>query len=670
MPSSTPSTRLHPPAHRGAWTGVVFAFLLAACATHDKKGDDAHAQARAALTARSDAIRAQIGDDPEAALRDAHALLVETRALPDSTLQQLAQRTLVRVMLSVGMRDSSRMLAVASLHDARKRGEPRALADALILHAVVLTMEGTTDSSAVLLEEAIGHALQAGDSTLLAAAHGNLANAYSNLGDIRHAIEHYLTARDTYERLGIEGPLANSHRNLASEYATLGDHPRAISSFHEAVALYEKNARRLDLAYTLADLADVLRQAGDTAATRAVLQRSDSLARVLGDTTLLARNDYTRAEMLLHADDLDAARAYSTQSRRLFQARGNDYGEMLGVLLDARIEERDGNATRLLTALRRAYELASRQQLHPTRADLLRRMADVHARRGDGMQAHAALRAAVTITDSLNANLRTDAVHHVETEFQLERRRLENEQLHLENSLAHARIAQERMGVVAAAVIVVLLLTLLLLVWRSRQMKARALALSEEQRRIIEETSRQLEEANSLRQLLLDIVTHDVLNPFTAIQSAAEVLKLRPDNPRMLDIIHTSSIQGAAIVRNTAVLSRIALEGDVPKSDIVLADMLREVRQGFEEALREADMEFDIEIADDVHIEAWPVLIEVFRNFTENAIRYARDGRRIHVEAHIEDDATTIRFSDYGTTIPEHQRSSIFERRTRLQTHG
>ena len=165
-------------------------------------------------------------------------------------------------------------------------------------------------------------------------------------------------------------------------------------------------------------------------------------------------------------------------------------------------------------------------------------------------------------------------------------------------------------------------------------------------------------------------MTHDVLNPFSAIQTAAEVLRIKPDNQRMLDVIITSSTQGAAIARNTAVLSRIALEGDVPKSDIALADMLREVRQGFDVQLREAGMEFDIAVAGDLRVEAWPVLIEVFRNFTENAIRYARDGGRIHVEAAADADATTIRFSDFGATIPEHLRSAIFERRTRLHAHG
>lgn len=413
-----------------------------------------------------------------------------------------------------------------------------------------------------------------------------------------------------------------------------------------------------------------MRQQGDTAETTALLQRSDSIASAMSDRLLLGRNDYIRAEMQLDADNRDAARSYAARSRTLFREQGSAYGEMLTHVIDAHLEERNGNTTRQLAALGQAYDLATSRQLHGMRADFLLRMADAHAHRGDGMQAFATLRAGVALRDSLDANLRTDAVHHVETEFELERRRLENEQLRLENSLAHARSEQERMGITAAALIVVLLVALLLLVWRSRQMKARALALSEEQRRIIAQTSEQLAEANSLRELLLDIVTHDVLNPFSAIQTAAEVLKMKPDNQRMLDVIITSSTQGAAIARNTAVLSRIALEGDVPKADIGVADMLREVRQGFDAVLRETGMEFDIAVADDLRVEAWPVLIEVFRNFTENAIRYARDGRRIHVEAAVDADATTIRFSDFGATIAEHQRSAIFERRTRLHDHG
>lgn len=484
MPSSAPATPYVSPVLRGSWAGVVFAFLLAACNSHDEH-EVALTRQMDAVKQRSTEIRAQLGDDPVAALEEAYALRAQAQALGDSSIELLALRTLGRVLLSNGRRDSARLCSIAALRAARGNGDPQALGDALILHALLLNSVGKPDSSIILLEEATVHARRAGDSVMLAAAHGNLANASSYRGDIKRAIEHYLIARDLYMRLGMEGSLASAQRNLGTEYAAMGDHARAITSFRQAIALYEKTARRSDLAYTLSDLGDVLRQKGNAAGTVALLQRSDSIAVILRDTLLIARNDYARAEMLLDAGDGNAARAYAARSRDMFHAQGNAYGEMLTYMVEARLEERNGNTTRQLAALDRAYELATSEQLHGMQADVLLRMADAHARRGDGMQAYATFRAGVALRDSLNANLRTDAVHHIETEFQLERRRLENEQLRLENSLAHARLAQERMGIIAAALIVVLLVALLLLVWRSRQMKARALALSEEQRRVI-----------------------------------------------------------------------------------------------------------------------------------------------------------------------------------------
>ncbi|MBC8193304.1 MAG: ATP-binding protein [FCB group bacterium] len=66
-------------------------------------------------------------------------------------------------------------------------------------------------------------------------------------------------------------------------------------------------------------------------------------------------------------------------------------------------------------------------------------------------------------------------------------------------------------------------------------------------------------------------------------------------------------------------------------------------------------------------IKANPLIAEVFKNYISNAIKYARDGKRIVIESVIENQAVIVRVKDFGKTIAKADREQVFQRQVQLE---
>jgi len=70
-------------------------------------------------------------------------------------------------------------------------------------------------------------------------------------------------------------------------------------------------------------------------------------------------------------------------------------------------------------------------------------------------------------------------------------------------------------------------------------------------------------------------------------------------------------------------------------------------------------------------IKANPIIGEVFRNYISNAIKYAKNGKKILLEAIIEDGYVVANVKDFGKTIEKKNRENIFIRNVQLgKTQG
>ncbi|MCF7827032.1 MAG: PAS domain S-box protein [Candidatus Marinimicrobia bacterium] len=180
------------------------------------------------------------------------------------------------------------------------------------------------------------------------------------------------------------------------------------------------------------------------------------------------------------------------------------------------------------------------------------------------------------------------------------------------------------------------------------------------------EAEKRLAESDGLRELLLDIITHDLRNPAGVILGAAELaVEKMPDN-QLLEVIHSTSKRLINVLDETSLLTQATFGEAIPLEQLDLNKLLSEVAEEFTARLDQASMTLEMDLPRKLFIQANPLISEVFKNYISNAIKYARAGQRILIRAHRDEAAVSVSVSDFGDTIQERYRESIFERHTQL----
>jgi signal transduction histidine kinase len=65
-------------------------------------------------------------------------------------------------------------------------------------------------------------------------------------------------------------------------------------------------------------------------------------------------------------------------------------------------------------------------------------------------------------------------------------------------------------------------------------------------------------------------------------------------------------------------------------------------------------------------VNANPIISEVFRNYISNAIKYAKNGKKIIIDAIMEDGFVIVNVKDFGKTIEKKDLENIFIRNVQL----
>jgi PAS domain S-box-containing protein len=180
--------------------------------------------------------------------------------------------------------------------------------------------------------------------------------------------------------------------------------------------------------------------------------------------------------------------------------------------------------------------------------------------------------------------------------------------------------------------------------------------------------SEQLKDSNDMKELLLDIITHDLKNPAGVIDGFTGLLLEQDSTDQMTQSIKKSSDTLLKVIDSATALAGVAMGESIEKQEINLSQMLQDVKSEFEQIAKHAEIEIKFHPPGDIYINANPILSEVFKNYLSNAIKYAKDGKQIILEIKEEDESIHVYVKDFGKTIAEENREAIFLRQTRLDS--
>jgi hypothetical protein len=184
----------------------------------------------------------------------------------------------------------------------------------------------------------------------------------------------------------------------------------------------------------------------------------------------------------------------------------------------------------------------------------------------------------------------------------------------------------------------------------------------------IQRYARELEEANGLKELFIDIMRHDLLNPATVIQSYSMYLEEGLQDPKAKEMASSITRANTRLIEMIQDASRLSLLSEAEQLECTPLDLGHLLR----EALRDVECPLAISYPPDgdYPVCANRILGDVFVNLVTNAVKYAPAGGRVEIGIRGEGADWIATVMDYGPGIADEDKERIFTRFTRLKKEG
>ncbi len=178
--------------------------------------------------------------------------------------------------------------------------------------------------------------------------------------------------------------------------------------------------------------------------------------------------------------------------------------------------------------------------------------------------------------------------------------------------------------------------------------------------------SKELMESNSMKELLLDVIAHDLKNPAGVIKGFVQFGLENDPNNEILEEIEQSADNLLNVINNATTLSKVAIGDTIEKEELDLTNLINMIIKENSPHLQFAEMILDMKLKEELIIIANPIISEVFRNYISNAIKYAKTGKKIIIDANIDIRYVVVNVKDFGKTIEKKDRENIFMRKIQL----
>ena len=187
--------------------------------------------------------------------------------------------------------------------------------------------------------------------------------------------------------------------------------------------------------------------------------------------------------------------------------------------------------------------------------------------------------------------------------------------------------------------------------------------------------AQELEESNLMKDLIIDIMSHDLLNPAGVTQTSAEMLLEQETDPKkreFLELIRNSASKLIERIENAAKYSKLQQQERIECELLELNTILKKVTHELEYQLEEKQIQvaYFPKLEDEYPIIANLILEDVFLNLISNAVKYSPFGSQIELGIQERDDRWKVSVKDYGPGIDQEDKKKIFRRFERLDKEG
>lgn len=189
----------------------------------------------------------------------------------------------------------------------------------------------------------------------------------------------------------------------------------------------------------------------------------------------------------------------------------------------------------------------------------------------------------------------------------------------------------------------------------------------------LQQTNARLQEANRIKELLTDVISHDSGTPLSVILGYTDLLMLRPPRgmaPEVIATIRDNALQLQQLIRDALLYVRVNSTGVFPYEPRDLNALLHQVVARFTPLFEAAQMTVDYRAKGEKIAPLNPLIEQVFANLLSNAIKYAASGKRLEIDILERPGSYGIYVKDWGIGISDANKERVFSRLARISKVG
>jgi signal transduction histidine kinase len=185
----------------------------------------------------------------------------------------------------------------------------------------------------------------------------------------------------------------------------------------------------------------------------------------------------------------------------------------------------------------------------------------------------------------------------------------------------------------------------------------------DEQARAISHARREADEATRARDELLAIVAHELRNPLSPLQVAVQVMRLRGEHGRELDVIERHATQLARLIDDLLDISRLHRGRiELRRRDTALATVIDSALELAAPLLQQRGHRLDVTVPQNLIVSVDPDrMAQVISNLVINAAKYSAPCSQIAISAACIERSVRIQVQDEGIGIPSDMLDRVFE---------
>jgi signal transduction histidine kinase len=459
-------------------------------------------------------------------------------------------------------------------------------------------------------------------------SYGNIGLVYRKIGNIEKAIEYYNKSLELKRKLNDKHGMAITYGNLGSLYTKIDSIKKALILFDLSYELNLETNNQEGQAYALHNIGDAYILNGNYNEAISYFQKSLQIRESLGDEKGMTSSLYSLAE----------ANYYLKRYNLFHYAIDSSYS------LAKKLNQNDFILKTLF--LYYEYNLAINNNVE-------------------------ALRYLQEYTEKklkIDEDARTEQILEMQARFDTEKKELEIKEkdsrisrLEKEKEIQKLKIKNDRLLKLFLVSILILIITIAFIVYKRYKLKTKI-------NLILKEKNIELEEANATKNKFFSIISHDLSNYASLIESVSGMIerKHKMMTPEILEnnlvTLNNSANKNKQLIKSLlewaiAQSKKITLE---PKY-IDVTEFCLDVISSLENIAKEKNIELQLIIKENFNFYADRNTTEtVLRNLISNAIKFSHNKSIIEIIANTINDKAEFIVKDYGIGIKEEDIQKLF----------